>query len=140
MTVARHIGGLSKVYRGAPPASVTKAMKVVVIPKAVYGAELWYPGPTKYSVKATNGEYKQVPNGLKDQTDKIQVILNTAICGCLPLWKTTSREALWRESSTLPIGHILEAARLRFALRLRTLDEGHPLVQRSLASRTRVRL
>jgi ribonuclease HI len=137
--VARHLAGLGKVYRGAPPASVTKAMRAVVIPKATYGAEIWYPGRKKFSAKVTRGEYTLVSNGLKDHTDRMQVSLNSAIRACLPVWRTTRCEVLWRESSTPPIEHILDAIRARHALRLRSLDEGHPLVQRSLASRARVR-
>ena len=53
--VVNHLRGLNKVMRGAPPHSITKAMKAVVLPKLLFGAEVWYPGPTRPSLKRRHG-------------------------------------------------------------------------------------
>ncbi|RKF65344.1 reverse transcriptase, putative, partial [Golovinomyces cichoracearum] len=49
----------------------------------------------------------------------------------LPVFKTTPLPSLHRESGIPPAFQLLECARIRQALRLRSLDEFHPLRQRA---------
>ena len=53
----------------------------------------------------------------------------------LPAWKTTPIAILHRESGIPPITQLLEARRYRFSARLKSLDETHPLVKRTLPPR-----
>jgi ribonuclease HI len=48
----------------------------------------------------------------------------------LPVWRTTPIITLHRESGIPPVNLLLETRRIRFAARLKSLDEHHPLVQR----------
>jgi hypothetical protein len=58
--VANHSRRLSKVRSGAPPAAITKAMKVVVIPKALFASQVWYPGRMRFSFVRKGGQFRQV--------------------------------------------------------------------------------
>ncbi|EXM13793.1 hypothetical protein FOTG_17605 [Fusarium oxysporum f. sp. vasinfectum 25433] len=49
--------------------------------------------------------------------------LNQSMRAILPLWKTTPTATLHRESGILPVTQVLEARRLRFSARLKSLDE-----------------
>jgi ribonuclease HI len=137
--VAYHVSGLNKVMEGAIPWLILKAMKAVVLPKALFGAEIWYPGPTRLSRRKRNGHYTPVRNGLADQVDKIQKTINIALRSCLPVWRTTPLPALYREGSLPPVDQLLQAVRTRHALRLRALDIQHPLAQRCITPRVNQR-
>ncbi|KDN63501.1 hypothetical protein CSUB01_12226 [Colletotrichum sublineola] len=134
---AGHIRGLNKVLRGAPPLSMRRAVHTIVIPRALYGSEVWYPGNKRCSLKRKGDTHPMVNHGLTYSIDKIQTAINNALRGCLPVWKTTPIPALLRESSTPPAGLLLDFARQRHGLRLGTLDINHPLVTRASEHRRR---
>jgi hypothetical protein len=84
-------------------------------------------------------EGRTVPPGsnrLQHSISLIQKAVNHALRGCLPVWKTTPLPALYREASVPPVEQLLGSARVRHAMRLRTLDKQHPLVHRSTTART----
>ncbi|KAK1960814.1 hypothetical protein LY78DRAFT_535564, partial [Colletotrichum sublineola] len=41
---AGHICSLNRIHSGAPPYLMRTAVHSVVIPQALYGSEVWYPG------------------------------------------------------------------------------------------------
>src|ERR1700694_203798 len=82
------------------------------------------------------GQFRQVRTGLQHSISLIQKAVNHALRGCLPVWKTTPLPALYREASVPPVELLLDSARVRHAIRLRTLDKQHPLVHRSTTART----
>ena len=140
MTLARHIRGLSQVLRGVPPIFARQAIHTMVILKLLFGVELWYAGRSKPSHKKNrDGTFKQVRTGLLEQLDKMQKCITLAIIGCIPAWKTMPVTALQRESSTPPVHLLLDKARDRHGLRLRSLDKKHPLVRRIEGFKTRNR-
>ncbi|RKK82415.1 hypothetical protein BFJ68_g17539 [Fusarium oxysporum] len=57
--------------------------------------------------------------------------MNQSMRPILPVWKTTPIAALHRESGIPPVAQLLEARRLRFSARLKSLDEAHPLASRT---------
>ncbi|KAM5529901.1 reverse transcriptase [Fusarium oxysporum f. sp. phaseoli] len=57
--------------------------------------------------------------------------MNQAMRAILPVWKTTPITILHRESGIPPVDQLLEARRLRFSARLKSLDEAHPLASRT---------
>ncbi|GKU10995.1 unnamed protein product [Fusarium langsethiae] len=57
--------------------------------------------------------------------------LNQSMRAILPVWMTTPITALHRESGIPPVDQLLEARRLRFSARLKSLDDTHPLVRRT---------
>ncbi|KAF6515176.1 hypothetical protein HZS61_005082 [Fusarium oxysporum f. sp. conglutinans] len=57
--------------------------------------------------------------------------MNQSMRAILPVWKTTPIAALHRESGIPPVAQLLEARRLRFSARLKSLDEAHPLARRT---------
>ncbi|KAF4338828.1 reverse transcriptase [Fusarium beomiforme] len=57
--------------------------------------------------------------------------MNQAMRAVLPVWKTTPATILHRESGIPPIDQLLDARRLRFSTRLKSLDEAHPLASRT---------
>ena len=60
--------------------------------------------------------------------DKALVV---AARGVLPVWRTTPTAVLFREAGLPSAAVALEGAKLRFALRLRTVDNYHPLALRT---------
>ncbi|GKU05941.1 reverse transcriptase protein [Fusarium langsethiae] len=61
--------------------------------------------------------------------------LNQSMRAILPVWKTTPITVLHRESGIPPVEQLLEARRLRFAARLKSLDDTHPLAKRTTPPR-----
>ncbi|KFG81439.1 putative reverse transcriptase [Metarhizium anisopliae] len=57
--------------------------------------------------------------------------LKQAIRAILPTWKTTPIAVLHRESGIPPVHQLLEARRLRFSARIKSLDRAHPLAKRT---------
>ncbi|KAF5697671.1 reverse transcriptase, partial [Fusarium mundagurra] len=57
--------------------------------------------------------------------------MNQAMRAVLPVWKTTPATILHRESGIPQIDQLLDARRLRFSTRLKSLDEAHPLASRT---------
>ncbi|KAG7414932.1 hypothetical protein Forpi1262_v016815 [Fusarium oxysporum f. sp. raphani] len=57
--------------------------------------------------------------------------MNQAMRAILPVWETTPTTILHRESGIPPIDQLLDARRLRFSARLKSLDESHPLASRT---------
>ncbi|RAL59055.1 hypothetical protein DID88_008973, partial [Monilinia fructigena] len=53
-----------------------------------------------------------------------------AVRGVLPVWRTTPTVTLYRDAGIPSAEAMLEEAKLRFALRIQTVDEAHPLVRR----------
>jgi hypothetical protein len=60
----------------------------------------------------------------------VKSILALAARGVLPVWKTTLLPALFRDVGLLSAEAALEGAKVRFAIRLQTIDDRHPLVRR----------
>ncbi|KAK4058962.1 hypothetical protein Purlil1_14408 [Purpureocillium lilacinum] len=58
--------------------------------------------------------------------------LHNSMRAVLPVWRTTPIAALHRESGIPPIAQLLETRRMRFAARLKLVDEAHPLAKRTL--------
>lgn len=126
--VAQHLRALNRVTKGMPPAVAVKAAKACVIPVTTYGAEVWYEGLTKPSRKRhTNEEAKLA------QTKHVGIIdrvLRVAARAVLPVWRTTPVPILHYESGIPPARVLLQQIRKRASLRLRLLDEHHPLATR----------
>jgi hypothetical protein len=56
--------------------------------------------------------------------------LALAARGVLLVWRTTPIATLFRDAGLLSAKTVLEEAKLRFVIRLRIIDERHPLVRR----------
>nr|CEG03720.1 unnamed protein product [Fusarium acuminatum CS5907] len=65
------------------------------------------------------------------QAMRMNKALNQSMKAILPVWKTTPITALHRESGIPSVDQLLEARRLRFSTRLKSLDEAHPLASRT---------
>jgi len=123
--VAFHIRGLAKTIRGPPAHALRKAVITCVLPSALYGAEAWYGGRTK----TTRGN-RQVSTRVGWHLDSVERTITLAARGVLPVWKTTPNVTLLRDAGLPSAEAALEEAKLRFALRLQTIDEQHPLIRR----------
>jgi ribonuclease HI len=127
--VAQHIRDLARTVDGPPASSLRKAVTTCVIPAMLYGTEAWYAGRTKPARYLARGppEVRARIGGLVELLDRT---LTLAIRGVLPVWRTTPVPALFRDAGLPSAMAALEDAKLRFALRLSTVDESHPLVRR----------
>src|SRR5438045_3523151 len=62
--------------------------------------------------------------------DIVDKTLALAARGVLPVWRTTPTVTLFRDAGLPSAEAALEESKLRFALRLQTVDDQHPLVKR----------
>ncbi|RAL59500.1 hypothetical protein DID88_006613 [Monilinia fructigena] len=92
--------------------------------------EIWYGGRLKPSAAAGYNRNQLVSTKLGPLIDKVNKIIVLAARGVLPAWRTAPTASVLRDAGLPSGGTALEHARIRFALRLRTLDAAHPLVRR----------
>ena len=129
--VAQHIRGLAKTTCGPPADSLRKAVVTCVLPSLLYGAEAWYGGRTKPPSINRADCTKEVSARMGWHISALDKTLAIAARGVLPAWRTTPTAALFREAGLPSATVALEEAKLRHALRLRTVDENHPLAPRT---------
>ncbi|RAL59094.1 hypothetical protein DID88_006740 [Monilinia fructigena] len=122
LKVARHIKGLAGVRFGPPAASLRKAVVTCVQSLLLYGSEVWYGGRRKPSASHGYNRNRLVSTRLGPLIEKTNKVMVLAARGVLPAWRTAPTASVLRDAG-LPSGSTaLEHARIRFALRLRTLD------------------
>ncbi|RAL60100.1 hypothetical protein DID88_000725 [Monilinia fructigena] len=127
MKVASHIRSIARTIHGPPASSLRKAVITCVLPVALFGTEVWYAGKHKPGLGQSD---PSISAGIKGHLRCINRVINTAARGAIPVYKTTPIAALIKEAG-LPSGIVaLEHAKLRFALRLKTIDNQHLLVNR----------
>ncbi|XP_044721803.1 RNase H domain-containing protein [Hirsutella rhossiliensis] len=134
--VAYHLKGLTNTNRGPLPGAVRRAVRACIEPQLFFGAEAWYPGMT---CPRWNKPAKEGPSRIRHLIRRMDKSLNTAMRAILPVWKTTPLSARHREAGIPPVSHLLQACRTRFAARLKSLDEAHPLARPRQPFRTRLR-
>jgi hypothetical protein len=128
--ISHHIRGLARIVDGPPASSLRKAVTSCVLPSVLYGTEAWYAGRTKslYSHSGIGNRTVSTRNGW--HVDAIDKTLALAARGVLPVWRTTLTITLFRDSGLPSAMAALEEAKLRFTVRLQTVDDQHPLVKR----------
>ncbi|KAJ3455198.1 hypothetical protein MRS44_013798 [Fusarium solani] len=126
--VAYHLRGLTNTIHGPLPSAVRSAVRACVEPVLLHGSEAWYPGRTRprWSQPA-----KDMPSSNQHLIQRMAKAMNQAMRAILPVWRTTPIAALHRESGIPPVDQLLEARRLKFSARLKSLDEAHPLASRT---------
>ncbi|KAJ3454128.1 hypothetical protein MRS44_018022 [Fusarium solani] len=130
--VAYHLRGLANTKHGPLPSAVRSAVRACVEPVLLHGAEAWYPGTSR---PRWNQPSKDVPSSNQHLIQRMTEAMNQSMRAILPVWKTTPIAALHRESGIPPVAQLLEARRLRFSARLKSLDEAHPLASRTCLPR-----
>ncbi|KAF6515471.1 hypothetical protein HZS61_005377 [Fusarium oxysporum f. sp. conglutinans] len=126
--VAYHLRGLANTIHGPLPRAVRSAVRACVEPVLLHGSEAWYLGKTR---PRWHQPTKDLPASNQDPIERMSKALNESMRAILPVWKTTPITALHRESGIPPVDQLLEARRLRFSARLKSLDEAHPLASRT---------
>ena len=126
--MAYHLRSLINTKHAPLPAAVRRAVRACVEPILLYGIEAWYPGSTSPSWSKPS---KEISTKLKTLIQKMSKCLKQSMRATLSVWRTTPVAALHRESSIPPVEQLLEAVRLRFAARLKSLDAAHPLASRT---------
>ncbi|KAI1667284.1 hypothetical protein L13192_07993 [Pyrenophora tritici-repentis] len=106
--VANHLRSLANTAHGPPAGSLRKAAITCILPILLYGAETWYEGRTK------NPRIARVSRKPTVSTRR-----------------TTPNAVLLREAAMPSAQVALEEAKLRFAVHLRTIDDKHPLTNRT---------
>jgi ribonuclease HI len=127
--VAQHIRNLARTVDGPPASSLRKAVITCVLPSLLYGTEAWYAGRTRPAQNLAQGP-ATVSARVGWHVDTVNKILTLAARGVLPVWRTTPTAALFRDGGLPSATAALEEAKLRFALRLQTVDNSHPLAGR----------
>ncbi|KAL9561280.1 hypothetical protein ACKAV7_014635 [Fusarium commune] len=126
--VAYHLRGLTNTIHGPLPSAVRRAVRACVEPVLLHGSEAWYPGKTR---PRWTQPMKDLPSSNQHLLQRMSKAMNQAMRAILPVWKTTPTTILHRESGIPPIDQLLDARRLRFSARLKSLDESHPLASRT---------
>ncbi|EFY94393.2 reverse transcriptase, RNaseH [Metarhizium robertsii ARSEF 23] len=127
---AGHLHGLCNTKHGPLPAAVRRAATLDTGPRYHTGTE---------SYTAWHGTKKVRPQ-IQHLVDKLDPVLRRAIRAILPVWKTTPVPIYHQESGIPPVPLLLEARRIRFAARLKSLDLAHPLAQRTAPTPIRTAL
>ena len=128
--VSQHIRGLARIKDGPPASALRKAVTTCVLPSVLYGTEAWYAGRTKPSRSQQQGREETVSARNGWHVDLVDRTLSLAARGVLPVWRTTPTVTLFRDSGLPSAMAALEESKLRFAMRLQTVDDQHPLVRR----------
>jgi hypothetical protein len=129
--IVRHIRNLANTRRGPYAASLRKAVTTCVLSVLTYGAEAWYAGMAKSRKIASQTKTEAVPTRQEYLLDEISRVLNRAIRAVLPVWQTTPKETLYRDSGIPTARVALEQSRYRFGHRLRAVDKEHPLARQA---------
>ncbi|KJZ68753.1 hypothetical protein HIM_11851 [Hirsutella minnesotensis 3608] len=132
--VANHLRSLGNTRRGALPSAMQRAVRACVEPILLFGVEAWYPGPTSPRWRQPT---VQGPSRIQQLLRKMSKALIQAVRAILPTWKTTPIAVLHRESGIPPVRQLLEARRIRFSARIKSLDGAHPLAKRTTESAPR---
>jgi ribonuclease HI len=122
--VAYHIRGLARTVNGPPASALRKATITCVLPSLLYGTEAWYAGRTKINSR------KEASTRVGFHVDLVDKTLALAARGVLPVYRTTPTATLYRDAGLPSAMVALEEAKIRFAMRLQTVDTKHPLVAR----------
>ncbi|RKL06834.1 hypothetical protein BFJ70_g16980 [Fusarium oxysporum] len=126
--VAYHLRGLTNTVHGPLPSAVRSAVRACVEPVLLHGSEAWYRGKTR---PRWTQPTKDLPSSNQHLLQRMSKAMNQAMRAILPVWKTTPITILHRESGIPPVDQLLEARRLRFSARLKSLDEAHPLASQT---------
>ncbi|CZS92438.1 uncharacterized protein RAG0_02957 [Rhynchosporium agropyri] len=110
--------------------SLRKALIACVLPSALYGTEAWYGGRRQAPDQNRQGRADTVSCRLGGHIQAVEKALTIVLRGVLPVWKTTPNVVLFRDAAVSSAEAVLEEAKLRFAMRLQTVHEYHPLVRR----------
>lgn len=96
----------------------------------LYGTEAWYAGRTKQPRLQRRDRDKVVSARNGWHVDIVDKTLSLAARGVLPVWRTTPTVTLFRDAGLPSAMAALEESKLRFAMRIQTVDDQHPLVNR----------
>jgi ribonuclease HI len=135
--IVRHIRNLANTRHGPNPSALRKAVITCVLPVLTYGSEAWYAGMTKSRTNTKTYQANEVSTRQHGLVNEIGRVLNGAARAILPVWRTTPTPTLYRDAGLPPAQIALDKARLNFSIRLRAVDQNHPLVHR--ISRRKVR-
>ena len=127
---AQAIRSFGKTENGPPASSLRKAVTTCVLSSLLFGTEAWYAGRTKPPKVQRASRPPTVSAGVGWHVKVIEQTLTLAAKGVLPVWRTTPTVTLFRDSGLPSAMAALEEAKLRFAMRLQTVDQAHPLVRR----------
>ncbi|EED11975.1 conserved hypothetical protein [Talaromyces stipitatus ATCC 10500] len=124
LTVANTLRSLGNTVRGA--------VSACVLYKAYYGAETWWPGRTQPGPS-------QISNRVGEHLEKLTKVILTGARAVLPVFRTTPKPVLYRESGFSPPEIELDRIALLATVRLRRLDPYHLLRRRAeqIASNSR---
>ena len=128
--VSSHIRSLARAVNGPPASALRKAVITCVLPSIPYGTEAWYAGTEKPPQRQHQDRTQLVSARNGWHVESVDKVLALAARGVLPVWRTTPTITLFRDAG-LPSGEAaFEDAKLRFAMRLQSIDDQHPLVRR----------
>ncbi|RKK26880.1 hypothetical protein BFJ66_g16917 [Fusarium oxysporum f. sp. cepae] len=123
--VAYPLQGLTNTIHSPLPSVVRGAVRACVEPVLLYGSEVWYPGTNRPRWSQPN---KDTPSSNQHPIQRMNKVLNQSM-------RATPVTILHRDSEIPSVDQLLEARRLRFSARLKSLDNTHPLVRRAASPR-----
>ena len=128
--VARHIRSLARITDGPPASALRKAVITCILPSILYGTEAWYAGRFKPPQLQSSNKHATASARIGWHVDIVDKTLALAARGVLLVWRTTPTVTLFQDAGLPSAMVALEEAKLRFAMRLQTVEASHPLVQR----------
>lgn len=128
MKVVNALRCLGNTARGVSPILSRQVILACALSIANFGAETWWPRKTR---KKGN---KIVSNRVGTHLKILEKVYSAAARVILPVFRTTPRAALYRESGLQPAELTLDNISRRAAVRTRRLDPYHPLFIRARRS------
>lgn len=116
---------LGNINRRVSPRLTKQAVVACALPIAHFGAETWWPGKTR-----SKGN-EVVCNRVGSHLSMMDRVESSAARAILPVYRTTPKIALFRESGLLAAELTLNIISRRAAIRTRRLDPFHPLFLRA---------
>lgn len=109
------------------PEEAASLFKALVPPVALYSAELWWKGPHGRTVSGRPGNTSGQGKALRG----LDALVRRAGRKIFPFHKSAPNAAVHREMQLPPAHLLLEGRRLKWSLRLKLIDDHHPLAVRT---------
>lgn len=125
LKVANALRCFGNTIRGVSPKLSKQVIEACVLPIAHFGAPTWWPGKNRVN------RDRIISNRVGTHLKMIDKAHRVAARSILPVFRTTSTTALFRESGLSPAELTLDSLTKKAAMRIRRLDSYHPLYLRS---------
>ena len=118
---------VNNTVRGLQPRVAVAAVSALAVSRVTYGAQIWWRGFEGAGRPKRTGPIKRRKRGAVGMEEVVRGGLLKAARAALPVWKTTPKAVLLRESGLGPVWALLDRLRAKAWLSQASVPEHHPL-------------